>query len=414
MFVFVKDSELVSVDGAFEADPLKRYNSEYWNVGRIFTSSYKSCAFALGSGYVGKVLKDGQPLWLTGVDALIKHSNTSSQAHFFKVAGIQTLVCIPWFNSVVELGSSSLLPLDPSLLIQIASFLSHMATSKQQRDDDYFPSGVPLLLDELSAGSDDASFNGGLISDQQVESCLSRDPLVKYSGSLSTQQGPAVAPDYDLGEALSGVGESDWTSDFASSEMLPQQMPLLSHLDYDLDSTSHSSPRVDDDIENFQTANMNSDLQLGSNSEHSSGWAQATEPTAAGFAPWKNTTSPQPVAQTRSSNSGQALLRESIKMTHKISELKASREKMEVAAAAAARQRTTNYVNHSTPSTAEDVLLGHDEAAINHMLAERKRRQKTKGELLCFAVIDSICEQGKKSGASCLNPTWQTLIFHEQ
>lgn len=413
------NTELVFADGSFEPNPLKKYDPEYWNVERLFSSSYKSCSFALGSGYVGKVLKEGQPIWLNGIDVLIHHSNTSSQAHFFKVAGIQTLLCFPWGNSVVELGSSCLLPQNPDILFQVRSFLSHMeANSEQQMPNAYFPIESTFVSQDLSAGSDDASFCGGLNPDQQVESCLS----FQAQGSLAEISRSTKRRTADFGEVVVGSGESDWRFEFASSEMLqknlphpprstqqeevelvqgsefgspfltcpPQPMQMLGQqLEYNHSiSNSHSSDRGDDTNHLLSVSDGNSERQSADDHYFQGNWASDVprkSAVSAGFTPW---TAPARNGSARdgrksSSHSNQEVLRRSIYMTHKIPQLNASRENQGFGA----EQTTRIAAMRQSAVSTEEVLSGHDEAAVNHMLAERKRRQKQKEN---FSTLRSL------------------------
>ncbi|CAM6129592.1 unnamed protein product [Calypogeia fissa] len=423
------NTELVFADGSFIANPLKRYDSEYFNVERLFVTSYKSCAFPLGSGYVGKVMQEVQPLWLNETDTLIHHSNTSSQAHFFKVAGIQTLLCIPWADSVIELGSSSLLPQNPNLLGQIQSFLSHMATlsPKKQRTNSYFPLESSFVPQDLSAGSDDASFNGGLRCDQQVESCLSLADI-----SPSTQHPPTAATEHDLGhgEVVAGSGESEWRLEFGSSDMMPnqnpnprnfaspqqslsstfrrqqrtqhqdvdeetnfdssflmcprQQMPLLSQLEYNTNSmsTSHSSSRGDDTNNLISASNGNTENQSDYDQyspQKRTCDASRKSTAASGFTPWNATAQNSPGSGIQRSGGSQAVLRRSINMSQRIPYRSASTQRLQQQGDLDVDEHTDiAAVRHSTALAAEEVLSGHDEAAVNHMMAERRRRQKQK------------------------------------
>ncbi|CAM6098863.1 unnamed protein product [Calypogeia fissa] len=423
------NTELVFADGSFTANPLKRYDSEYFNVERLFVTSYKSCAFPLGSGYVGKVMQEVQPLWLNETDTLIHHSNTSSQAHFFKVAGIQTLLCIPWADSVIELGSSSLLPQNPNLLGQIQSFLSQMATSspKKQRTNSYFPHESSFVSQDLSAGSDDASFNGGLRCDQQVESCLSLADI-----SPSTQHRPTAATENDLGhgEVVAGSGESEWRLEFGSSDIMPnqnpnprnfpssqqslsstfrrqqrtqhqdvdeetnfdssflmcprQQMPLLSQLEYNNTnsmSTSHSSSRGDDTNNLISASNGNTENQSDYDQyspQKRTCDASRKSTAASGFTPWNASAQNSPGSGIQRSGGGQAVLRRSINMSQRIPYMSASTQRVQQQGDLDVEDTDIAAVRHCTALAAEEVLSGHDEAAVNHMMAERRRRQKQK------------------------------------
>nr|AHN63211.1 transcription factor MYC2 [Salvia miltiorrhiza f. alba] len=61
-------------------------------------------SFVNGSGLPGQALYSSSPVWVTGTDRLAaSHCDRARQAHGF---GLQTLVCVPCSNGVVELGST--------------------------------------------------------------------------------------------------------------------------------------------------------------------------------------------------------------------------------------------------------------------------------------------------------------------
>nr|QIQ55985.1 MYC2-like transcription factor [Nepeta rtanjensis] len=64
-------------------------------------------SFVNGSGLPGQALYSSSPVWVTGTDRLTaSHCERARQAQGF---GLQTLVCIPSSNGVVELGSTELI-----------------------------------------------------------------------------------------------------------------------------------------------------------------------------------------------------------------------------------------------------------------------------------------------------------------
>ncbi|XP_047948414.1 transcription factor MYC2-like [Salvia hispanica] len=64
-------------------------------------------SFVSGSGLPGQALYSSAPVWVTGNDRLLaSHCERARQAQGF---GLQTLVCIPSANGVVELGSTELI-----------------------------------------------------------------------------------------------------------------------------------------------------------------------------------------------------------------------------------------------------------------------------------------------------------------
>nr|AAQ14332.1 MYC2 [Catharanthus roseus] len=64
-------------------------------------------SFVSGSGLPGQALYNSNPVWVTGAGRLaVSHCDRARQAQSF---GLQTLVCIPSANGVVELGSTELI-----------------------------------------------------------------------------------------------------------------------------------------------------------------------------------------------------------------------------------------------------------------------------------------------------------------
>nr|QJQ51171.1 bHLH transcription factor bHLH2.3 [Gardenia jasminoides] len=64
-------------------------------------------SFVNGSGLPGQALYNSSPVWVTGADRLASsHCERARQAQGF---GLQTLVCVPSANGVVELGSTELI-----------------------------------------------------------------------------------------------------------------------------------------------------------------------------------------------------------------------------------------------------------------------------------------------------------------
>ncbi|KAL3499897.1 hypothetical protein ACH5RR_038990 [Cinchona calisaya] len=64
-------------------------------------------SFVNGTGLPGMALHNSSPAWITGAEKLLSsHCERARQAQGF---GIQTLVCIPSENGVVELGSTDLI-----------------------------------------------------------------------------------------------------------------------------------------------------------------------------------------------------------------------------------------------------------------------------------------------------------------
>ncbi|CAN4108486.1 unnamed protein product [Withania somnifera] len=78
-----------------------------------------ACSFSAGDGSVlGKVLSSGDLLWITGA-AQFEFFESCERAKEAQIHGMQTLVCIPTSNGVLELGSSQLVKQNLSLVQQV-------------------------------------------------------------------------------------------------------------------------------------------------------------------------------------------------------------------------------------------------------------------------------------------------------
>lgn len=81
-----------------------------------------SFVFNIGQGLPGRTLSKGQPIWVC--NAHYADSKVFSRSLLAKSASIQTVVCFPFLGGVVELGVTDLVLEDPSLIQHIkTSFL---------------------------------------------------------------------------------------------------------------------------------------------------------------------------------------------------------------------------------------------------------------------------------------------------
>lgn len=79
-----------------------------------------SFSFPSGVGLPGKAYARQQHVWLTGANEV--DSKTFSRAILAKSARIQTVVCIPFLDGVVELGTTERVPEDLALVQHVKSF----------------------------------------------------------------------------------------------------------------------------------------------------------------------------------------------------------------------------------------------------------------------------------------------------
>lgn len=118
-----------------------------------------SFVFNPGEGLPGRVLADGQTIWLC--NAQYADSKVFSRSLLAKSASIQTVVCFPYLGGVIELGVTELVPEDPSLLqhikVSLLDFSKPICSEKsssipQNEDADKEPMCVKVdcgMVDEL-------------------------------------------------------------------------------------------------------------------------------------------------------------------------------------------------------------------------------------------------------------------------
>ena len=76
-----------------------------------------SQSFVSGSGLPGQAFHTSSPVWVTGAERLA--DSPCERARQGQVFGLQTLVCIPSANGVVELGSTEVIVQNPDLMNKV-------------------------------------------------------------------------------------------------------------------------------------------------------------------------------------------------------------------------------------------------------------------------------------------------------
>nr|QWJ73410.1 Myelocytomatosis transcription factor 4 [Isatis tinctoria] len=79
-------------------------------------------SFTSGSGLPGQALSNSQTIWLSGSKALA--GSSCERARQGQIYGLETMVCIPAGNGVVELGSSEMIHQRSDLVDKVNSFFS--------------------------------------------------------------------------------------------------------------------------------------------------------------------------------------------------------------------------------------------------------------------------------------------------
>ncbi|XP_042055324.1 transcription factor MYC2-like [Salvia splendens] len=142
-------------------------------------------SFVSGSGLPGQALYSSTPVWVTGNERLLaSHCERARQAQGF---GLQTLVCIPSANGVVELGSTELIFQSSDLMNKVrvlfnfngTEIASSAAASWALNDND--PSTM-WLTDPSSSAVDVTTIAPSNLSTKQnpSSSSLTETPFVQH------------------------------------------------------------------------------------------------------------------------------------------------------------------------------------------------------------------------------------------
>ncbi|EFJ28636.1 hypothetical protein SELMODRAFT_411161 [Selaginella moellendorffii] len=87
----------------------------------LFYTAYKSCQFPFGHGHAGIAAIRREHVWVTGVN--VTNTSVLEQRDFLQATIIQSLLCIPLLDGVLEIGSTETILETDSLLQTIRTFL---------------------------------------------------------------------------------------------------------------------------------------------------------------------------------------------------------------------------------------------------------------------------------------------------
>ncbi|KAG8391983.1 hypothetical protein BUALT_Bualt01G0244400 [Buddleja alternifolia] len=118
-------------------------------------------SFSLGDGVVGKAFNSGSLVWLSGGNQLRFYN--CQRAKQAQIHGMQTMVCIPTFNGVLELGSDVMILENWSLVQQVKSLFESSSSSSSNNSD------PPAIIKYNN--NDNNNINGG--STQFLEKTIS-------------------------------------------------------------------------------------------------------------------------------------------------------------------------------------------------------------------------------------------------
>nr|BCU83570.1 basic helix-loop-helix transcription factor [Dianthus caryophyllus]BCU83571.1 basic helix-loop-helix transcription factor [Dianthus sp.] len=176
-----------------------------------------SFVFNVGQGLPGKCLASGQPIWLC--DAHLVDTSVFSRSLLAKSAGVKTVMCFPFLDGVIELGVTQLVEEDLNIIQHVRSFLENSCVT------------VDAFLPSLLQGEDTE-----LLSPTQSGSSGGVDLIQPLSDLLLFQGLSGVIPDDQLSNCLhTSMASSDCVSQaVANPENLPPDpKPELQYVNKD-------------------------------------------------------------------------------------------------------------------------------------------------------------------------------------
>ncbi|PIN22524.1 hypothetical protein CDL12_04759 [Handroanthus impetiginosus] len=111
-------------------------------------------SFSLGDGVVGKAFNSGSLVWLSGGNQLRFYN--CQRAKEAQIHGMQTMVCIPTLNGVLELGSDVIITENWSLVQQVKSLFESSSSSDPTNNSGSAHGGVQQFTGKTISFSDAA------------------------------------------------------------------------------------------------------------------------------------------------------------------------------------------------------------------------------------------------------------------
>ncbi|KAD3641514.1 hypothetical protein E3N88_30738 [Mikania micrantha] len=141
-------------------------------------------SFANGNGLPGQAAFNNQPVWLAGSDRLLaSHCERARQGQGF---GLQTIVCIPSADGVIELGSTE-------LILQNSDVMKKVRVSF-----DFNNGGDMMQINTDQAAGDENDPSSIWLTDPVVSSTVTADVMaVKNSGDVIASHTTSVIPSND-------------------------------------------------------------------------------------------------------------------------------------------------------------------------------------------------------------------------
>nr|ALP75904.1 bHLH transcription factor [Aquilaria sinensis] len=208
-------------------------------------------SFLTGAGLPGQAFLNSSPLWVTGPDRLA--CSGCERARQAQVFGLQTMVCMPSSNGVVELGSTELIGQDSDLMNRVRVLFNFnngldagswlLNTNPDQGEND--PSSL-WISDPATAVDIRGNHNNGIASASGLNSSNSNATAANHPNQHVSKAIPLENPSSSsLTENLPTVHAQNHQQQQQSSHQTQQQQGqsfCLNFSDYGLESNNRPEP----------------------------------------------------------------------------------------------------------------------------------------------------------------------------
>jgi len=175
-------------------------------------------SFVNGAGLPGQAFFNSNPVWVTGCDRL--SASPCERARQGQVFGLQTLVCIPSANGVVELGSTELIYQNPDLMNKVKVLFNF--------SNNNFDMGSSWPANSADQGENDPSTLW--LNDPEVRDSIN---TVAATPSVSVSVPPhnsthGISKTMQLESSIQTPGSSTLTETPSSIHAVPQNQSVFS------------------------------------------------------------------------------------------------------------------------------------------------------------------------------------------
>ncbi|KAL2999956.1 hypothetical protein AAZX31_09G186600 [Glycine max] len=173
-------------------------------------------SFVNGGGLPGQAFFNSTPVWVTGSDRLsASPCERARQGHMF---GLQTLVCIPSANGVVELGSTELIFQNSDLMNKVKVLFNF--------SNNNFDMGSSWPATSADQGENDPS--SLWLSDPEVRDSVNTAAATPSVMVPAQTQGISISKTMQLESSIQTPGSSTLTETPSSIHAIPQNQSVFS------------------------------------------------------------------------------------------------------------------------------------------------------------------------------------------